>query len=140
MSSNDRGIVNNVCKNVIEGKDIYLFGGGQYIRDYIYIDDVINVLIKIAFSKNLKKNVYNVCSGIGTTLFEVFNLIIFIAKKSFKSKSLIVNKEWPENIEYIEKRNFIGDNTNLKNDLSWSTKTNLKKGIEKTLHFFKYKY
>ena len=140
VSSNDRGIINKVCMNALKSKNIDVFGGGKYIRDYIYISDVIDALIKIAFSKNLKRNIYNICSGVGTTLFEVFNLIILKAKKNIRSNSSLINKEWPKNIESIEKRNFIGDNKNLKNDLKWSPKINLENGIEKTLRFFKQKY
>ena len=28
-----------------ENKDIPLYGSGEYIRDYVYIDDVINALL-----------------------------------------------------------------------------------------------
>lgn len=140
VSSNDRGIINKVCMNALKGNDIYLFGGGEYFRDYIYIDDVVDALIKIALSKNLKRKKYNICSGIGTTLFDTFKLIILKAKKTVKSKSIIINKKWPMNIELIEKRNFIGDNTNLKNDLKWSPKINLENGIVKTINFLKKKY
>jgi nucleoside-diphosphate-sugar epimerase len=140
VSSSDRGIINKVCMDALEGKDIYLFGGGKYFRDYIYIDDVVDALIKIALSKNLKRKEYNICSGVGTTLVDAFNLIILKAKKIVKSRSIIINKKWPKNIELIEKRNFIGDNTNLKNDFNWSPKINLENGIVKTIRFLKKKY
>ena len=39
----------------------------------------------------------------------------------------------------MKKRNFISDNTNLKNDLKWFPKINLENGIVKTIDFLKKK-
>lgn len=136
VSSSDRGILNKVCMNAIQGKNISVFGKGRFIRDYVYIDDVVDALIKISLSKKLSRKVYNICSGYGTTLIDAFNLIILKAKKTVKSKSIIINKSWPKNIELIEKRNFIGDNKNLKNDTKWVPKINLENGIKKMIYFF----
>jgi len=135
-SSRDRGIINKVCIDAIKGKKVNIFGDGEYIRDYVYIDDVIDALIKIALSKNDIKDTYNICSGDGTSLVNAFNLIILKVKEIINKDCDIIYENWPNNAEVIEKRNFIGDNTRLKNDVNWQPKVQLEVGIEKMINFF----
>ena len=44
-SSNDRGILSKITKLSFENKKISMYGAGNYIRDYIYIDDVVNAFL-----------------------------------------------------------------------------------------------
>ena len=44
-SSYDRGILSKITKLSFENKKIPMYGAGNYIRDYIYIDDVVNAFL-----------------------------------------------------------------------------------------------
>ena len=44
-SANDRGILNKIIGLALAGDIVSLYGGGNYIRDYIYIDDVVDAFI-----------------------------------------------------------------------------------------------
>lgn len=52
-----------------------LFGDGNQSRDFIYIDDVLNALLLIAGSNNSLGQVYNVGTGIETSLNKVINVM-----------------------------------------------------------------
>ena len=68
-----------------ENKDIFLFGKGEERRDHIYIDDLINVLLKCI--KTNKLGVYNLATG----MVNSFNKIAQIAVTLTNSKSKIFN-------------------------------------------------
>ena len=48
--------LNQFVKNIISNKKIYLFNKGDHIRDFTYIDDIINGIVKVINKKiNIKK-------------------------------------------------------------------------------------
>jgi len=134
-SSADRGVFNKIAKNAFIGKDISIFGDGNYIRDYIYIDDVVSALIKIAFIDNVEYSSLNLVSGVGVKIKDAFKMI---ADEVFKFSGTEVNikkSPWPDNLSPIELRNFIGSNIKLSKIADWSPQYNLKKGIVKLVNF-----
>ena len=51
-------------KNIIEGKKINLFNKGNHIRDFTYIDDIVEAIFKLVIKKNFpKQKIYNVGNG-----------------------------------------------------------------------------
>ena len=72
---------------------IPLYGSGEYIRDYIYIDDVINALLltSIVDYKEIRKSsrdiVFNVSSGNGTFVKTIFKLIAKEVEKITERKN-----------------------------------------------------
>lgn len=136
VSSKDRGVLNKICLRAIKNYKITVYGNGNYIRDYIYIDDVINALIKIGFSNKINKSIYNISSNTGLKISDVFTRVIKKANNIFKYDNNLVFKEWPIGVEEIEKRNFIGCNERIKQDFKWIPKVDIDEGIDKTLRFF----
>lgn len=63
---------------------ITVFGDGSVIRDYIYIDDVINAIENI-INKSAKYRIYNIGSGIGTSV----NELILTIEETLNTKILV---------------------------------------------------
>jgi UDP-glucose 4-epimerase len=69
-----QGVVTKTIYKALKGENIDVFGNGSVVRDYIYIDDAIDAIIKIA-EGNIKEPLFNVGCGRGTSLTELFQLI-----------------------------------------------------------------
>ena len=101
--SNPYGIGQNPNKNlgaisvfvnkILNEDCIEIYGDGNIVRDYIYIDDVVNIIKKSIEYKSSDKiiPIFNVGSGIGTTLNELIELI-----------GQIIHKK--PNVKYIKSR------------------------------------
>lgn len=72
------GFVDAVLKCGIEKRPITVWGNGDVVRDYIYIDDVCSMLYALAYYKG-DEDVFNLSTGVGKNQ----NDIIDIAKKWF---------------------------------------------------------
>lgn len=133
--SKDRGILSKITKACIQGHIISAYGGGNYLRDYIYIDDVVDAFLcsGIADSPHI---ILNVASGIGTTVKAVFEMIACEVKKNIGMSSKIIDTNWPDNINIIETRNFIASNEKLKSMLGWKVKVPLKTGIQRLVQHY----
>lgn len=68
----EAGVVAIFTENMIKSNSVTINGDGQYIRDYVYVEDVANA--NMLAMENGKEDVYNIGTGIGTTVLDLFNL------------------------------------------------------------------
>lgn len=69
-----QGAVGIFISNAIKNLPIKIWGDGSVTRDYIHVTDVAEAFA-IAINYNGSKNVFNISSGIGTSLNQLVNLI-----------------------------------------------------------------
>lgn len=68
------GFIDAVLKGCINGEDITIWGDGNNIRDYIYIEDVCKMIIRLLDYEG-KYDTFNISSGIGVTQNEVVSIV-----------------------------------------------------------------
>jgi len=137
-SKPDRGIVNLMIKKALKNELITVFGKGNYVRDYLYIDDVVNAFIKAAINIDKTKGKYYVIgTGVGHTILQMATAIKEEVKNIIDKEPAIIFSPFPKNTSVIEYRNFIADSTRFKKDTGWSAKISLKEGIKKTVNYYK---
>jgi len=137
--SNDRGILNKLTRMRFEGKNIQIYGYGNNIRDYVYIDDVVDAFLHASMIDSAE-NIFNVASGVGTKLKQVFRLISLEVEKHTGDSAIVENIDWPKDINEIEKRNFIGSVQRIKAVSEWSPKISLEKGIKFLVNHYAKEY
>ena len=132
-SANDRGILNKIIGLALAGDFVSLYGGGNYIRDYIYIDDVVDAFILASISSKSVGEVFNVGSGVGTSVRDAFNAV---TQEVYRQTNKIIEMKdvpWPENSPKIDMRNFTASIKKAHTCLGWSPKVSLQTGIATTV-------
>ena len=66
----DRGTLSKITRMKFELKNLHIYGNGEYLRDYIYIDDVVNAFLHASVMNydnlpNRNDITLNVASGKG---------------------------------------------------------------------------
>lgn len=69
-----QGIVARLMRCAVTGERFQVFGSGQNVRDYIYIDDVAQVISGLIASRD-DHRVLNVGSGQGLTILDLIGLV-----------------------------------------------------------------
>ena len=131
----DRGILSKITRMRFELKDLHIYGTGEYLRDYIYIDDVVNAFLHASVMNhdvllNTNDITLNVASGKGTSVKEVFNLISHKVEKITGVRGAIKNVAWPKGVNEIEKRNYIASIELINSLTGWEPSVSLEKGIQ----------
>ncbi|MCL4325273.1 MAG: NAD-dependent epimerase/dehydratase family protein [Candidatus Thermoplasmatota archaeon] len=108
-------------------KKIYLYGKKKLI-DFVYIDDVVDSLIKI-MNSDIENEVFNIGSGKGYSLMDLINLLDKIIKPS--KTDIHIESERTGEIQ-----RFIADISKAKKILGWSPKTSLENGLKKTVKWY----
>lgn len=68
------GAVTTFTYKAIKREEIQVYGDGSVVRDYIYIDDAINAIIKVVNGEN-KHHTFNLGCGYGTSIKELLLMI-----------------------------------------------------------------
>lgn len=128
-SADDRGILNRVTSRAIQGKDLIVYGEGNYLRDYVYIDDVIRAFMVAGFRESVSGRVFNVATGESISIRAAFHLVVQSVENVTGNRVDIKNIPWPEGANPIEFRNFTADISYIAADLGWRPKISLESGI-----------
>ena len=129
-SADDRGILNRVTSMALQGKDLTVYGDGNYLRDYIYIDDVVHAFMVAGFKEDVSGEVFNVATGKSVRVGEAFQMA---AKRAANITGTMVNirhSQWPEGASGIEFRSYISDINYISAALGWRPTITLESGID----------
>ena len=132
MRHSKYAIVNWFIRLAMEDKIIKIFGDGNQVRDYIYIDDLVNAFLLASFKQEAIGQVFNVGSGVGNKFRDMAHLVITAVRKG-----KIEFVPWPTNYVNVETGDYVTDITKIRRELGWTPKISLKKGIEMTYQFYK---
>ena len=104
---------------------------GRQKRDFLYIDDLVRMTLKVIKSKKVKGKIINVGSGNRVSIKEIIEKIVHISRggKPLYGK-IKMRKE--ENI------NMFPDISITKKLLRWKANINLDTGLKKTINFYKW--
>tara|TARA_E500000178_G_C17038979_1_gene765436 strand:+ start:32703 stop:33671 length:969 start_codon:yes stop_codon:yes gene_type:complete len=123
--------LNAIKKN----KTIYLYNFGKHARDFTYISDVIEILVKLVKIKDKKyyqNNIFNICSGKPINLITYLKFIDKIYGKNCKIKKIMKQK-----IEIIKTH---GSNAKIKKLVKKKKFVDYKEGLRNTVNWFKSYY
>ena len=126
-----QGFIGWFVNRVIQGEKIQLFGTGEQLRDFNYVDDVVAALCIAAETPKLYGNVYNL-SGERASLRSVAEQLIECV-----GQGELEIVPFPEERKKIDIGDFYGDSSKLQQDSGWMPKVSLKDGLRKMVDFYK---
>jgi len=70
-----QGIVGIIIRKLSSSQQIVLRANGHCTRDFIYIDDLITMILEVSRNPPPEINILNLCQGFSTDILSVYNLI-----------------------------------------------------------------
>lgn len=129
MRLQDGRVVPNFIQQALRGEDLTVFGDGSQTRSFCYIDDMVDGIIKLLFSK--ENDPVNLGNPDEFTVLDLAHLVLEITG----SKSKIVYQPLPIDDPKVRQP----DISKARKTLGWNPKVSLKEGIEKTIPYFRQK-
>ncbi len=120
-------------KKVVEKQNpIEIWGTGNDIRDFIYIDDFIDGLL-LATEKVNKFSAINIASGIGYTVNNILQIALEIDEYDKYNKiRILYNHNKPSMIPIM-----LVDTKKAKNLIGFNAKIGIREGIKRTIDWYK---
>jgi UDP-glucuronate 4-epimerase len=114
-------------EKIINGKPISIFNFGKMMRDFTYIDDIVEG-IRLAMDKNYKSEVFNLGNNKSESIMEVVSIIENKLNKKAQKKLIEIQSGDVEktyaDIEHTQKK------------LGFKPKTQIKRGIPKFIDWY----
>ncbi|MFP4462056.1 MAG: NAD-dependent epimerase/dehydratase family protein, partial [Thermotogota bacterium] len=122
----EAGVVAIFTEKMIKSEAITINGDGRYIRDYVYVEDVANA--NMLAMENGKEGVFNIGTGQGTDVVELFKLTKHINHYKLEAQ---YGPERPGDL-----RKSILDATKAEKELNWKPHFSLEQGLIQTHDYF----
>ncbi len=129
MANLRQGMVSIYLAQLIKDEKVVVKGDLDRYRDFIYIDDVVNVTVNAINNENSFGNIYNVGTGVQTTVKE---LLETMKKESGIDKEIQIEGNTPG-----DQKGIFADMSLAKKDLNFEAENNLESGLTKMIEWAK---
>ncbi len=135
MKQANYGILNWFIRLAVEGKPIPIYGDGNQLRDYNYVDDVTEAFLLAGAVPEAVGEAFNLGSGHPVPFYQMAETIVKIVGKGELKKI-----PWPEERKKIEVGSYVADFSKFSKAAGWQPEITLEDGIARTVTFYeKYK-
>ena len=118
-------------QKILKGEDFEVWGGDQ-LRDFNYVDDVVDAFLKVAINKNANGEIFNLGSDEVITLNELADALIDVhGSGNYKIRN------FPEDRKKIDIGDYYSDYSKINELLEWHPSVNIKEGLSKTLDYYR---
>ncbi|MFO0731430.1 MAG: GDP-mannose 4,6-dehydratase [Nitrospiraceae bacterium] len=102
-------------------------GNGRQTRDFVFVEDVVEANL-MALGPEVQ-GVYNVGTGVETSVNDLFHLLVELTKTEFKEVHGPAKKG--------EQARSVLDSTKIRTELGWEPKFDLREGLRETVEYFR---
>jgi dTDP-glucose 4,6-dehydratase len=116
--------------NLIEGKQVPLYGDGLNVRDWLHVEDHCDAILEV-LERGTVGEVYNIGGNHEVTNRRITEIVLDLMGKS-----------WDTSVRYVKDRpghdrRYAIDASKIKRELGWEPKWTFERGIAATIEWFK---
>ena len=119
-------------RQLLEGQTLGIFGDGLQVRDFNYVDDVIEALLMVAFHEAADGQIYNLGSDDPINLLNLARLMIEV-----NGGGQYELRPFPDDRKRIDIGDYYGDYRRIRSKLGWRPLVGLRDGLTRTMDYFR---
>ncbi|REJ67938.1 MAG: SDR family NAD(P)-dependent oxidoreductase [Planctomycetota bacterium] len=132
IEKTEQVVLNKIITRALAGGPLKLYDNRECIRDYVFIDDVVEAFLLAGSRDAAGQQTYVIGSGEGHTIAEAVQLVASRAEH-VTGRSIAIETDATVEIGPAEQRNFVADTGRFEQDTGWSARTRLAEGVDKTI-------
>lgn len=129
---NRQGFIGWFIRLAVEGGEIQIYGDGSQLRDFVYVDDVVDAFLRAGATDAVNGGVFNVGSPDAVSHRDLVTMLLDEAGQG--SVKFI---DWPEEKRRIDIGSFYSDSSRFTHTTGWSQTVPLRDGLRRTLDFYR---
>lgn len=127
----DRGVLDKVFSQAVSCRSTTIYGDGNFLRDYLFIDDVVSALVAaVENPERTSGRYFCIGSGKGTSIKDAFMKVIAMAADQVGTSATYQYVELPRDLSAIEFRNSIIDSSAFQQATGWMPKYDFVEGLK----------
>jgi len=136
-SSDERGFINQCIRRALMGNELTYYSDGEYIRDYLHVDDVVRALISVINSRSeVAGETFVIGTGTGTRVRDALAEIARQAEEITGALVKVGPSPPPAGMYEIERRDAIVDSSRFTKKTGWQPELRLAEGLKLTFRQF----
>lgn len=137
-SSAERGLLNIMVRRALAGDSLTIYGEGNYLRDFVYVDDVVDAFLLSGVClatqpARINGRHFVIGSGKGYTIAESIRLVADRIALKTGRRAPIIHIPPPKPLLPIEARDFVADPGAIADATGWRAQISLYEGIDRTI-------
>ena len=132
MKHGKYGILNWFIRLAMDEQPIQVYGAGEQLRDYNYVDDVTDAFLRVAATDQTNGEAYNLGSNEHIKFIDLVRKIVEAA-----GSGSVEQIPWPEDRAAIEIGDYAADTTKIRTTLGWKPGVMLDEGLRRTVAFYR---
>jgi UDP-glucose 4-epimerase len=126
------GVCNWFCRLALDNDTIKVFGDGSILRDFLYVDDTVEAMLRSALVPEAYGEIFNVGSPIPVSFLELVETIVKVAGQGKWEYA-----EFSPERKAQEPGDFYSDVTKIGRIVGWQPTTSLTDGLAKTIEYYR---
>jgi UDP-glucose 4-epimerase len=119
-------------RRILEGQPLLVYGDGKQVRDFNYVDDVVEALMLAITADSANGEIFNLGAPQPISLSDAAELLV---EASGSGSSQLV--PFPEHLKKIDIGDYYGDYGKIQSRLGWKPKVSLGEGLAMTLEYYR---
>jgi len=132
MAHDEYGVLNWFIRKAIDGEVIPVFGDGRILRDFLYVDDLVDCFLEVALCEAAYGEVFNVGTGFPISFIDLAKKIVNIA-----GQGKVTFTEFTQERKEVEPGDYYTDISKIKHTVGWKPATDLEEGLRRTIDFYR---
>jgi UDP-glucose 4-epimerase len=129
---NRQGFIGWFMRKITQGEEIELFGDGEQMRDFDYVDDVVDALLRAGAMPEAAGQVFNLGGAPPASLLSLVQMMIEIAGQGSYRLT-----PFPPERKRIDIGDFYADTSKIRGALGWTNQVSLREGLTRSLAYYK---
>jgi UDP-glucose 4-epimerase len=132
VKHNRQGFIGWFIRLAVEGGEIQIYGDGSQLRDFVFVDDVVDACLRAGASDMVNGEALNVG---GTQPISHRDLVQLLIKVAGSGSVKFV--EWPDEKKAIDIGSFYSDSTKFSASVGWSPRVSLEDGLRRAVDYYR---
>lgn len=123
-------LIPTVVTSILKGRPVFMTSGKQ-VRDFVFVDDVVNACLKTCSKQNIGGEIFNIGTGEEITIEKVINRIVDLIGITVEiHKNRYPSRMW-------DTTHWKADISKAKRVLKWESRYDINQGLKKTIEWFR---
>ncbi|HAR94838.1 MAG TPA: NAD-dependent dehydratase [Deltaproteobacteria bacterium] len=132
MAHDEFGVFNWFIRKALDDAEIPVFGDGHILRDFLYVDDLIQCLLMVATCDPAYGEVFNVGTGVGISFRDLAATIVRVV-----GSGNVGFTEFTVERKEVEPGDYYADISKITEVVGWTPKVPLEEGIKLTADYYR---
>lgn len=130
LSGNNQGFLGIFLRQALLGEEIFIYGDGTQLRDFLYVNDAVDALLWSPISNPCESEIYNIGSNAVMSIKDFLSVL----SKIIPLDCRIV--DFPSDRLAIDIGDYYSDFSKFKKNTNWHPNTSVELGLSETIEYY----